>query len=222
MKSLAIILASIALIALVTVFLIMPGLAARQVVQDELMAANILQRAIWPAQVQFQVQNLYDEPHPGVGEFGYCSELSGLVPTRVQDLKLLPEPFKAAAPVVSGYSFIICLPDGPDTAVTDPYPQPRHFSASAAIMREKYWVAYAVPAGPHPASTVFAIDQAGILYSRPAADLSSNIPWNALYGQATWGSPATAGWQQRTLVPSTIPLYTPDPSTNKIPVDFRQ
>ena len=157
--------------------------------------AQILKNDIVSSEIQFHDQHHIDETHTGIGEYAFLSVLSGLVPFEGQKFDLLDSNFRSAQPQESGYRFVVYLPDGPHAGVADPYPQARHFSSSAAALREQFFVAYAWPVDPNQGHRILAIDQNLNVYVRPMTELPSPPFWYALYGSADWGIPPAAGWE---------------------------
>jgi hypothetical protein len=159
-------------------------------------AASALRFSVFPAQVLFQAGGSSTSGSPTPREFGFFNDLSGPSGAPSTSSAMLPPQFKSANPQINGYRFIIYLPDGPMSAVTDPSPAPRHFSASAATLRQTYWVAYAYPADGDQGRRIFAIDQSGLLWSQlmhPPISVATPT-WNTLYGDQGWGSTPTKPW----------------------------
>jgi hypothetical protein len=160
-------------------------------------AATALKSLVFPAQQQFQAGAFATTGNSTKGEFGFFTDLSGTAPFPANvSLELLPPTFQSINPQISGYRFIIYLPDGPQSAVTDPYPAPRHFSATGAALRQTDWVAYAYPADGDQGRRVFAIDQNGLIWAqlmKPPYPVA--VPtWNALYGDKGWGGTPDRPW----------------------------
>jgi hypothetical protein len=185
---------------LVFFYIVGMGADKHHVSGAEWATADRLRAGILAAEVRFQESHYCDEGHPGIGEYGFLSECSakGLVLTILDQ----PDPnLSATRPMESGYGFAVYLPDGPNAGVGDPYPLPRHVSATAAALRERFWVAYAWPLDAMQGKRVLAIDQSGNVWVRPATGFTAP-PWNALYGAAGWGGHPTDDWEP----PPTAPI----------------
>jgi hypothetical protein len=183
-------------------------------------AASALKNTILPAEVQCQAGGAIDDNRNGLGEYGFLSELSGLAPVPASatapagattTLAFLAPAWRAPVPTVEGYRFAVYLPDGPDGALSDPYPLHARGDPGNAGLRESHWIAYAWPAD-HRFRFAFAIDQSGTCRARFVPDWAHPdrpiVPpaWNALYtpdavpGQppptpGTWNSPVSPDWK---------------------------
>jgi hypothetical protein len=174
-------------------------------------AAHTLKTEILPAEILFQNACYRDDNRNHIGECGSLAELCGQVPvagsTGPTTLALLNDRYQTPTPNLSGYCFVIYLPDGPATARTDPGTTTPDAKTSA--MRETHWRAYAWPADPNQGRRMFAIDATGIVYEHAYAfanPATAPAPaWNALTtddptpeqphpAPGTWLSPVSPDW----------------------------
>jgi hypothetical protein len=146
-----------------------------------------------PAEKQCRAACYFDPSGTYHGEFGFLNELSGNA--GVEHLgQLIPPMYHGAAPVVNDYRFTLFLPNGPTSAVTDPYPGPRDFNADATDLRNRYFVVYAVPINAKAGRDVYAMDQTGQILCRPTKEVPAPLAWYALYGDKSWGKNPAEGW----------------------------
>jgi hypothetical protein len=122
-------------------------------------------------------------------EFACIRELVAATPVPPEPQRLPPTD---STTVQVYYRFIVYLPDGMDTAVTES--ALRSHDPAATELRRQYWVAYAWPDSHKDFfRRMFAIDQHGRVYSRMIDPQAAMPPaWNAFTGQ--WGGQPMQGW----------------------------
>jgi hypothetical protein len=162
-------------------------------------AVTVMTTQLLPGEQAFQKGLYLDQDGDGKGEFGLLSELCGQRATPnapVGVLQLVDS--KLAGGPVDGYRFAIYLPDGKGGAASEPAGAgPRPANQAAAREQARHFVAYAWPvstAAAAPGGRMFAITEAGVLYSAPA---SGRVPaWNELFAGAGWETaPSWARYQ---------------------------
>jgi hypothetical protein len=155
-------------------------------VGNEAAAAGALKSQVFPAEVQFKGGMYLDQDADGSGEFGFLSELGGVRPTpnaKAGVLQLIDP--RLTGGTSGGYDFAVFLPDGKGGALSDPAQDgPRPANAGAAKEQAKHFVAYAWPSLAGSGGRMFAITEAGTVFSAPA---SGQPPaWNELFGGGGW------------------------------------
>ena len=162
--------------------LAMPNLMINSVAADEAAAPTALKSGVFPAQIQFQAGGYIDDNGNGIGDFGFFSEMSGAkVGENGLTLALLPAEWNEPTPLIHGYRFAIFLPDDRGGAVDSP--DGRRTVKGPA---ETYFIAYAWPDEEGNGRQMFAITQAGTVFS--SAWDGQPPAWNALWGggSSTW------------------------------------
>jgi hypothetical protein len=153
-------------------------------------AVGVMTTQLLPGELAFQKGAYLDQDGDGKGEYGLLSELSGLRATPnapIGALQLVDSQLAAGA--VDGYRYAIFLPDGKGGAIAElAGAAPRAPNLAAAREQARHFVAYAWPvAAAAPGGRMFAITEAGVLYSAPA---SGRAPaWNELFAGAGWETP---------------------------------
>jgi len=160
-------------------------------------AVTVMTTQLLPGELAFQKGAYLDQDGDGKGEFGLLSELCGLraTPNAPAGVLQLVDGQLAGGPV-DGYRYAIFLPDGKGGAVNEPAGAgPRPANLVAAKQQALHFVAYAWPvAAAAVGGRMFAITEAGVLYSAPA---SGRMPaWNELFAGAGWDTaPSWARYQ---------------------------
>lgn len=176
----------IAIIAAIAI----PNLLESRITAYEAAASTGLKAGVFPAQIQYQAGAYRDEDKNGVGENGFIEELSGADGSQLQ---LLPPTWRAREPLVSGYRFVLYVPDGAGAASARA--EIKDHSPEAIKARESQWIAYAWPEpwGKN-GRRAFAITADGtVLSTRPSAH-GQRPEWNAAFSDG-WGSQPSADWQ---------------------------
>lgn len=165
-----------------------PNLLESRVTAYEAAAKASLKAGVFPAQVQFQGGAYLDEDGDGIGEGGFLDEMAG---AGGKPLSLLPPSWRQAVPM-SGYRFVLYLPDGEGAAASRAEIQDR--SAAAIDARERHWIAYAWPeTWGQSGRRAFAILPNGQLLTTKPSSSGSRPEWNAALS-AGWGSAPASGW----------------------------
>jgi len=177
-------------------------LADRPELPGDVVISN-LRSVVMNAETAFQAADYMDEDSKGVGEYGFFSEMSGSVKDQNnQPLQLIDNWFEPAN--TGGFRYVIYLPDGPTSCLSDPQPKARAGSPAGIDLRRKQWLCYAfptdapaatpaapaAPATPAPVQDrtwMYAIDQSGNIYRSRFHDAAP--AWNDLYGGKSWASP---------------------------------
>jgi hypothetical protein len=160
-------------------------------------AVTVMTTQLLAGEQAFQKGSYLDQDGDGKGEFGLLSELSGLraTPSTPAGVLQLVDAQIAGGPV-DGYRYAIFLPDGKGGAVSEPAGTgPRPPNRTAAKQQAAHFVAYGWPVAAAAAGgRMFAITEAGVLYSAPA---SGHAPlWNELFAGAGWeAAPSWARYQ---------------------------
>ncbi len=173
-----------------------PNLLESRISANDAAVVASLKSGVFPAQIQFQGGGYVDQNQDGIGEFGFFNELSGGPLDNRADsvrLSLLPMAWNAPYPDVHGYTFACWLPDGAGGAI-GASDGPRTLNAVAGAAQHKGFVVYAWPTDPAQRKTVYALNNNGMIYFKPAdeVELSETGPaWNALFDAKGWDTPTT-------------------------------
>jgi hypothetical protein len=191
---------SIGAIAIIAAIAI-PNLLESRVTANEAAAAAALRSQVFPAEIQFQAGGYRDLDGDKIGEYGFFHEMAGGQvtgrPEAFSKLTLFvpPERWNSEHPEFGGYQYAIFLPDGEGDAigVDDDAPEK---TAEAANAGERQFIVYAWPSDDKQGRKVFALTQAGVVYSAPAHDLNGEDPvWNSLFGGDDKGWQDAPVWQ---------------------------
>jgi hypothetical protein len=189
------------------------GVQQRQAAK-EAAAVSTLRSSIYPAEVTFQLGGYLDQDGDGEGEYGFLSELGGLRDTanaKAGTVKIIDQEL-ANGSASFGYRFAVFLPDGKGGALAEPaQPGARPADAAAAKLQAKHFVAYAWPRDTNLGKRMFAITEAGEVFSEPF--IGAEPKWNDLFGGAGWeAAPAWApsgGGRSRPVAPPPEVEITP-------------
>lgn len=182
---------NIAMVAIIAAIAI-PNLLESRVSAQESAAAATLKSGVMPAMVQFQAGAYVDADGDGIGEYSApFPVLSGVEPIQGVTLRLLAPTFNQVVPQVSGYRYYLFWPTAQDAASRELLAD----VAAGADLRERYWVAYAVPVDPGQGRRIFAVNQAGMVYALPPSPGPFAEPqWNDLMNGGTWLDQPAGAW----------------------------
>ena len=171
-----------------------PNLLESKTSAAESAAMATLKSGIFPAQISFSMAGHNDLDGDNRGEYAFLPQLCGAVGTfgtngsnGLGPDELMFLGFEFSEPTteeINGYHFQVWLPDGQGSAVD--------YAAAAANAangvttgandQERYFVAYAWPQIPgETGNKVFAITQAGTVYSVNVSEIELPPAWNALF-----------------------------------------